>query len=128
ATIGMYHRFSGHDSSPRAQWSTGARSYALMLASAMGGTAPVRCAVVGSTMPPGARPEENGISMQKIIDMSPLNAARGGTTTDTTVPDRAMGAGALKTARTLSANGLAQNPTSQRTTKEAFDTTIEMLE
>jgi hypothetical protein len=128
ATIGMYHRFSGHDSSPRAQWSNGARSYALMLASAMGGTAPVRCAVVGNTMPPGARPEENGISMQKIIDMSPLVAALGGTTTDTTVPDRAMGAGALKTARTLSANGLAQNPTSQRTTKEAYDTTIAMLE
>jgi hypothetical protein len=127
ATIGVYHRFSGHDSAPRAQFSNGSRSYPLMLASAMGGTAAIRCAVVGNRYPAGPRPEENGVSMQMITDMSATIAGMGGTTTDTTVPNRATAAQALMAARSMAQQPLADSPTSLKTVREAYDSSIAML-
>ena len=128
ATIGVYHRYSGHDSAPRAEFSNGSRSFPLMLASAMGGVAPIKCAAVGTRFPAGPRPEESGVSMQMISDMSPIIAAMGGTTTDTTVPNRVTGAAALMAARGMAANPMAGNPGSLKSVKEAYDSSIAMLQ
>lgn len=127
ATLGVYHRLSSHDSAPQAEWTNGSRSYALMLANALGGTAPIRCAVVGTRFPDGPHPEENGISMQMISDTSPIVASLGGSTTDTSVPVRTTGAALLQSARAMSANPLAGSPNSLTTVRTGYDSAIAML-
>jgi hypothetical protein len=127
AQIGVNHGLSSHDPARIADWGNGSRSYALMLANAMGGTAAIKAAVLGSAMPDGPAPAENGISLQQITDLAPTISALGATTTDTTLPDRTKGLAALTAARTLSQGAFAANPNSLRVTKDAYDSAVGLL-
>jgi hypothetical protein len=99
-----------------------------MLAAAMGGTAAIRCAVVGSTYPAGPRPTENGISMQLISDMGSTISALSAGSADPTIPNRATAAAALTTSRAMSAAPLAASATSLFSVKNAYDSAIGVLQ
>ncbi|MDP2272992.1 MAG: DUF1501 domain-containing protein [Archangium sp.] len=128
AAIGVNHGISSHDPARMADWSNGTKSYALMLANALGGTAAIKCAVVGGNFPDGPRPAENGVSMQSITDMTTTINALGGGTTDPTIPDRAKAAAALGAARTMSAAQLSGNESSLASVKDAYDSSIAVLQ
>lgn len=128
ASIGINHGISSHDPARVADWTNGSRSYALMLASALGGTAAIRCAVVGSTFPDGPRPAENGVTMQQITDLSSTISALGGGTADPTKPARTPGAAALAAARGMSTPTLNANAVSLKSAKEAYDASINVLQ
>lgn len=128
AAIGVNHGISSHDPARVANWTNGTRSYALMLANAMGGTAAIKCAVVGGSFPDGPRPAENGVSMQSITDMTSTINALGGGATDPTIPDRAKAAAALTAARSMSGAQLSGSPTSLSSAKNAYDSSIAVLQ
>lgn len=128
ATIGVNHGLSSHDPARLADWGNGSRSYALMLANAMGGTAAIRAAVLGSAMPDGPAPAEGGVSLQQITDLAPTIAALGASTTDTTLPDRTRGMAALTASRTLSAGAFAASPRGLVRTSQAYDSAIALLQ
>lgn len=128
ATIGLRHGLSSHDPARVAEWSDGTRSYALQLAAAMGGAAAIKCAVVGSNQPLGPKPAEGNVSMQVITDLSSTIAALGGGSTSTIVPDRAKAAAALTSARTMSAADLAASAKSLVSVKNAYDSSIAVLQ
>jgi hypothetical protein len=86
AALGVSHGITAHDPARLALMSNGTRSYALMLANAMGGNAAIKCAVVGGRMPDGPRPAEGGVSMQQITSVSSTIAALGGGPTDPQIP------------------------------------------
>jgi hypothetical protein len=128
ATIGINHGLSSHDPARLADWTNGSRSYALMLANALGGTAAIRCAVVGNAFPDGPRPTEGGVSMQMITDLSStLNAITGGTA-DSTRPDRPKAAAGLTAARGMSNPQLNAQPVSLKSAKEAYDASITLMQ
>jgi len=66
STIGIRHGITSHGAARTADWSTGTRSYPLMLANAMGGSAAIKAAVLGTTMPDGPRPPEGSVTLQTI--------------------------------------------------------------
>ena len=127
ATIGINHGISSHDPAQLADWSDGSRSYALMLANAMGGTAPIKAAVLGATFPPGPRPAEGSVSMQQVSDLTPTINALQGSAPDPNIPTRATAVAALTAARGISAAPLAANPSSLKSVREAYDTGISVL-
>lgn len=124
AAIGVSHGITAHDPARVAVMSNGTRSYALMLANAMGGNAAIKCAVVGGRLPDGPRPTEGGVSMQQITNVASTIAALGGGPTDPTIPARATSAAALTAARAMSAPALAENAVSLSSVKNALDTAI----
>ncbi len=128
ASIGVNHGISSHAPAREVQWSNGTRGYALMLANAMGGSSAIKCALVGGSAPDIARPAENGVSMQTITDMSSTINALGGGIADPTIPDRAKAAAALTNARTMSAAQLTTSSDSLASVKNAYDTSIAVLQ
>lgn len=128
AAIGVNHQLSSHDPARLADWTNGSRSYALMLAAAMGGSAAIRCAVLGSTFPDGPRPAEGSVSMQQITDLGSTLQALGSGTVDPTVPNRATASAALASARSMSAAPLGANATSLKSAREAYDSSISVLQ
>ncbi len=129
ATIGVAHGISSHTTAQMADWTlNGQRSYALMLAAAMGGTAPIRAAVLGTNMPPGSGlPAESGVSLQSITDMKSTINALGGGTVDPATPDRAIEAKGIVAAQKMSAAAVAMNPVSLKTLDEGYATAIDVL-
>ena len=128
AAIGVNHGISSHDPARVANWSNGTRSYALMLANAMGGSAAIKCAVVGGSFPDGPRPAENGVSMQTITDMSSTINALGGGGADPMIPDRAKAAAALTASRTMSQGDLLGSAASLSSARNAYDSSIAVLQ
>ncbi|MBL8955584.1 MAG: DUF1501 domain-containing protein [Myxococcaceae bacterium] len=124
AAIGVSHGITAHDPARLALMSNGTRSYALMLANAMGGNAAIKCAVVGGRLPDGPRPAEGGVSMQQITNVASTIAALGGGPTDPQIPNRQTAAAALIAARSMSAPAIAENATSLSSVKNALDTAI----
>jgi hypothetical protein len=127
ASIGVNHGISSHEPARSAVWTNGTRSYALMLANAMGGSAAIKCAVVGNIFPDGPRPAENGVSMQQITDMTSTINALGGGAVDPTIPDRNKAAAALTAARTMSQAQLTDSNTSLASVRNAYDSSIAVL-
>lgn len=127
ATIGINHGISSHDPAQLADWSNGTRSYALMLASAMGGTAPIKAAVLGSSFPPGPAPAEGGVSLQQVSDLGSTIQALQGTTLDPNIPARATAVAALTASKTISQAQLQANPNSLKSVREAYDTSVQVL-
>lgn len=128
AAIGVNHGISSHGPARTAGWSNGTRSYALMLANAMGGSAAIKCAIVGNSFPDGPRPAENGVSMQTITDMTSTINALGGGATDPAIPERAKAAAALTAARTMSQAQLLDSDASLASVKNAYDSSIAVLQ
>jgi hypothetical protein len=121
ATIGVNHGLSGHDSANNANWSTAnGMSYPVMLASAMGGTAALKCITVGQDGVPAPTPAMGSVSMQMVTDMGSTIAALGGAGTDPTVPDRAIGANVLSAANRISAVRMNTSPRSLTSLGQAY--------
>ena len=127
AAIGIKHGISSHDAAKNADWSDGSRSYALMLADAMGGDAAIKCALVGGGNINGAKPAENGISMQTISDMKTTIAALGGAN-DPTMPDRGIAANGLIASQKMSGDRIAQSPMMLTSIREGYVTGVETLQ
>jgi uncharacterized protein (DUF1501 family) len=128
AAIGVNHGLSAHSSAQMAVWNMGSRSYPIMLASALGGTAAIRCATVGSSLPNGTLPPEGGVSMQRITDMASTISSLGGATPDPTMPDRTIASKGLIAAQAMSSAQLTANAVSLKTTSEGYATAIDMLQ
>lgn len=130
AALGVNHGLSSHDPARLADWTNSSgRSYPLILANAMGGSAAIRCAVLGSTFPDGPAPAEGNVSMQQITDLKATLAAIGSSsgTTDPSTPNRPTAAAALSASRTMSQGAFGNSPNSLKSLKEAYDTSITAL-
>lgn len=126
ATVGVRHGISNHGAAQSACFSDGSRSYALKLASALGGDASIKCAQLGTRGMPGPRPTENGVSLQVITDMRSTIEALGGSL-DVTRPDRAAAEKALSASYTMSATTLFNSPTMTKQLGEGYQAAIETL-
>jgi hypothetical protein len=110
ATVGIRHGITNHGGAQSANFSDGTRSYALRLASLMGGDAAIKAVNVGTGTMPGAKPAENGVSLQPITDMKSTIAALGGAAPDPTIPDRGIAVGGITAAQTMSGARLSASP------------------
>jgi hypothetical protein len=128
ATLGVAHGITDHDDSQQMKWwSDGKRSYPLMLASALGGTAAIKAAIVGDGMPPGPKPPESGITLQTVRDMDATIAALGGAAADPRVPNRAVAAAAIDRSAAMSKVAMDGNPKSLNSLREAYPTAAAVL-
>jgi hypothetical protein len=127
AAVGVNHGSSSHETASDMQWNNGGRSYALQLASNMGGTAPIRCAVLGGEFPPGPRAAEGAVSMQQITNLSSTIAALGGGPANPDEPLRGPAAAAVQASRDMSRPILERNSNSLRTAGESFQSTMNLL-
>ncbi len=109
ASVGMRHGSTAHGTAQNLNFGDGSRSYALRLASAMGGEAAIKAVQAGNRATPGPRTAENGVSLQVITDMRATIAALGGAN-DATIPDRTIGANALIASKSMSERMRAVSP------------------
>ena len=128
ATIGVAHGITDHDESQMMRWwSDGKRSYPLMLANALGGTAAIKAAVVGDGRPAGVSAPEGGITLQSVRDMDATIAALGGAAADPRVPARATAAAAIDRAAVMSKVAMDGNAKSLNSLREAYPTAAAVL-
>jgi hypothetical protein len=125
-TVGVAHGISAHDAASLALFN-GSQSYALQLADALGGTAAIRCALLGN-QPPGVHRPVNGVSLTRIPDVSGALAAVGASATNAELPRRDLTAKGLRAAQAMSRPSLARHPTSLRTMGEGFSVITSALE
>lgn len=95
ATVGVAHRASGHDFAQRYAWFDQGKSVPLVLADALGGTAPFRCVHFGQAPNNSPHPAVNGVAMTAVPDLSAAIAL---------VSNQAVGAGRGQMARALEAS------------------------
>lgn len=125
ASIGVRHGLSGHPAAQKALFNDGNKSRPLMLAKAIGGDAAIRCAALGA-MPPGEHRAIDGVSLQRIRDLSTTIAALGGTVA-ANAPSREMAAGGLAAAEGMSYSMIDANPLSSASLAEGYPASIAML-
>lgn len=129
ASIGVRHGISDHGQAHQMTWTDGNRAYPLMLASAMGGDAAIKCAALGD-MPDlngVSPPTEGGVSWQTISNMDATIRALGGGNPDPKIPARNVAAAGIAASETMSGNRLASNGKSLVTMKNGYDTAVETL-
>jgi hypothetical protein len=126
AAVGVNHGSSSHETASDMAFTMNGRSYANVLAAAMGGTAPIRSAAVGE-FPPGSRTAEGEVSMQQITNLSSTIAALGGGPANPDEPQRGAAAAAMKASRDMSGGTMAKNANSLRSAGEAYDATMRLL-
>lgn len=108
ASIGVNHGISAHPTAREALLHQGTASRLIKMSTLLGGTAAVRCAVMGRDLPEGDHTPMNGVSLQQVRDLTTTITALG-LGTDPNQPDRALAAEALGTSTTLSAGTFAAN-------------------
>ncbi|HEX4621568.1 MAG TPA: hypothetical protein VH208_08375 [Myxococcaceae bacterium] len=129
ASIGVRHGLSSHSAAQPANWSTpNGQSYALQLAEALGGTAAIKCCVLGGNMIPGPHPAIGMTSLQQITDMGSTIAALGGATSDPTIPNRTVAANGLTASQTMSQEVLTPSPSSLVTMTDGYNASIMTLQ
>jgi hypothetical protein len=113
AVLGVRHGISGHPAARRADWVHNNQNAGLVLAGAIGGTASIKAAVVGSDLnsdvPSGA---VGGISFERISDMQSTIDAFGGGAADVRKPDRALALATMTASQGLSARDVGAHPES----------------
>ena len=127
AQVGINHGHSSHDTAEAIAWTYNGQSAALQLASALGGTAAIRCAVMGSQFPQGPQGTVAGISMQQVTDLKPAINALGGGAANPLVPERVAAADALRTSKAMSGDALTASPTSLVSLQQAMDASVATL-
>ncbi len=125
-TLGVAHGISAHDAGQLALFN-GAQSYALQLADAIGGTAAIRCALLGA-QPPGVHAPVNGVSLTRIPDVSGALAAVGASATNPELPTRDLTAASLEAAQRMSKPSLLRHPTALRSMGEGFSVITRALQ
>ena len=125
AALGVAHGSTDHGNAQTLAWidGTGA-SYPLALASAMGGDASIKAAVIGNNIN-GTHNALNGVSLQRINDMAAtITALQGG---DATEPNRKVAAGAAVAGQKYSQPLIGANPKSLVSVKDGHSTLITTL-
>jgi hypothetical protein len=130
AVIGVKHGLSSHDAAARALWSKGNDNAGLVLADALGGTAPIKAAYAGRTFDSqkaifGSR--VNGVSFQPINDLgATIDTLRGGAL-GARAPKREIAISGMEGAQEMSMNALAASPGSLASVGNGFDAAIDTL-
>ncbi|MBK7859488.1 MAG: DUF1501 domain-containing protein [Archangiaceae bacterium] len=127
ASVGVRHGITAHGAAQNANFGDGSRSYALRLASAMGGDAAIKAVQSGNRATPGPKAAESGVSLQTITDMKATIAALGGAN-DATIPDRAIGANSITAAKAMSGRLMAQSPGMLTQLNEGYQAGIATLQ
>jgi hypothetical protein len=127
ATVGVRHGITAHGTAQNANFGDGSRSYALRLASAMGGDAAIKAVQSGNRATPGPRTAEAGVSLQVITDMRATIAALGGAN-DPTIPDRTIGANAITASKAMSERLRGNSPGMLTQLNEGYQAGIATLQ
>lgn len=128
ASIGVRHGLSSHPAARASLWTQNNQNAGLRLASAMGGTASIKAAVVGGNLVAEApRGAVNGVSFQSITDMQTTIEALGGGAPNPRVPDREIALAGVEAAQKMSANPLAGSPTSLVSLDDGFKAAVDTL-
>jgi hypothetical protein len=126
ATVGVNHRASGHDFALQYAWFDRGRSVPLMLADALGGTAPFRCVHFGQAPARGAPHRAyNGVAMTAVPDLS---AAIALVSNDVQGPSRPQMAKALEASLAYGGTRYQHSPTSLRKEWEGTHSLIRALQ
>lgn len=126
AVVGVDHGITAHDPA-RAAIFSGASSYPLALAAAMGGRSALKCAHLGPGVSGTSFAPVGGVSMTPIDDVETALRILVGSTAPRE-PTRAGMARGLALAERLSQPMLAQNPRTLATTAQGYRTVVEALE
>jgi hypothetical protein len=128
AVIGVNHGISSHSAARSALWTQNAANAGLALASAMGGTASIKAAVVGGTLISEAPQSAfGGVSYQSINDMQATINALGGGAPDPRMPDRTIALAGVQGAQKMSANATAGSPGSLATLTDGYTAAVATL-
>lgn len=126
STVGVRHGLTNHGAAQEADFSDGRRHYAIQLAAAMGGDAPIKCVQVGNRGVPGPKPVEAGVSMQVITDMRTIIEALGGST-DGSTPKREIAEKAIAASQFMSAQTLVTSPVMTKELGEGYVAAVDTL-
>ena len=127
ASIGVNHGLSAHPTARSALLLDGDKSRLIRLSTSLGGTAAVRCVVVGSQMPDGLHRAVGDVSLQQVRDLSTTIAVLGGTTA-ANAPERQLAADGIKAAQAMSKGALVRNPASGKSLIEGYPAASAQLE
>jgi hypothetical protein len=119
ASIGINHGISAHTSARNALLFDGNKSRLIALSKSLGGTAAVRCVVIGNLMPEGNHTAIGDVSLQQVRDLSTTIAVLGGGTA-ANAPDRAIAADGITASEAMSSATLGANPTSAKSLIEGY--------
>ncbi|HEU0035202.1 MAG TPA: twin-arginine translocation signal domain-containing protein [Kofleriaceae bacterium] len=119
ASIGVNHGISAHPTARQALLLDGDKSRLVRMSVALGGTAAVRCVVVGGLMPEGVHRAVGDVSLQQVRDLSTTIAVLGGSSA-ATAPERAPAADGIAAAEAMSRRALDKNPTSGKSLIEGY--------
>lgn len=124
-SAGLNHRQSAHQAGQMGGMTEGAGpSFAVQLASAMGGDGSLKCVTVGGNGIGGLTGTSGGVSIQNIADVRPtIDALKG----NDTLPDRGISGKALTQSQVMSAGRLAQSPKALDHMKDGYDTVTAAL-
>jgi hypothetical protein len=128
AVVGVRHQQSAHGPAQVALWSYNGQNAGLHLASAMGGSASIKAAVVGGTLKGNLpRTAVGGVSFQAITDMATTIDALGGGAPNPRVPDRGIAVSGMTNAEKMSANALQGSPESLESLTNGYKAAIDTL-
>jgi hypothetical protein len=127
ASVGVDHGLTAHESAQTSMWTMNNRSYALMLANALGGDSPIKAANIGSQMIYGDHPAEGTVSLQGITDMRATIVALGGDVGDPSVPKRTIATSAMASANVMSASRLLRSPHNLQSVGDGYTTGVDAL-
>ncbi len=127
ASIGVRHGISAHEAAQSSNLFDGKRNYAIALAAAMGGDAPIKCAAIHTFTPEAPRPAIGNVSLQLITDLKAVIRTLGGGPADPETPGRDVAALALEKARAMSARSIDRNPKSMANYNDGFSTGVDTL-
>ncbi len=128
AVIGCRHGTNGHEIAQRALWAHNEQNAGLVLADAIGGSAPIKAAVVGSGLNVNTiMSPYKDISFQRIDDMQATINALGGGRSNPRLPDRAIALAGIGGAQAMSQAHFASSPKSLVSADQAYKVAIETL-
>jgi hypothetical protein len=119
ASIGVNHGISAHPTARQALMFDGDKSRLVRMSSSLGGTAAVRCVVMGNLMPVGTHRAIGDVSLQQVRDLSTTIAVLGGATA-VDAPQRAFAANGIAAAEAMSTGALTANPASAKSLIEGY--------
>jgi hypothetical protein len=98
-----------------------------MLADVMGGDSALKAVTLGDYPAYRTQPATNGVSLQRVTDLSSAIKALGAGVADPNAPDRAVAAAGLGAAQTVSQTQIQRNPRSLLSIDEAYKAGIATL-
>jgi hypothetical protein len=130
AVIGVKHGISDHNTAARGLWSQNNENAGLLLADALGGTAPIKAAYAGRHFDSQKAVFERrvkGLSFQPINDLASTIATLRGGATGARAPKREIAIAGMEGAAEMSTNALAASPDSLGSLANGFDAAIDTL-